>query len=74
MLVVMHPVRRVGQPLDTVQVRHIVVVGLGQFLAEVAIALPPDDQGGCSPCSAISLAPVWSSVVLIAASLGSCQG
>jgi hypothetical protein len=29
-----------------VQVGHVVVVGLGKFGAEVAIALPPDDQGG----------------------------
>jgi hypothetical protein len=28
-----------------VQVGHVVVVGLGKFGAEVAIALPPDDQG-----------------------------
>ena len=45
-LVVVHPVRGVGQPLDAVEVGHVVVVGLGEFLAEVAIALAPDDQGG----------------------------
>src|SRR5713101_9182635 len=46
-LVVMDPMRRVGQPLDAVQVGHVIVVGLGEFGAEVVIALPPDDQGGC---------------------------
>jgi hypothetical protein len=45
-LVVVDPVRRVGQALDAVEVGHVVVVGLGEFWAEVAIALPPDDQGG----------------------------
>ena len=39
-LVVVDPVRGVGQPLDAVQVGHVVVVGLGQFCAEVAVALP----------------------------------
>jgi len=45
-LVVMHPMRRLGQAFDTVQVGHVVVVGFGEFWAEVAITLPPDDQGG----------------------------
>ena len=45
-LVVMDPVRRVGQALDAVEVGHVLVVGLGELGAEVAIALPPDDQGG----------------------------
>ena len=40
-LVVMHPVRGVRQPLDTLEVRDVVVLGLGQLLAEVAIALRP---------------------------------
>ncbi len=44
MLVVMDPVRRFGQALDAVEVGNIVVIGLGQFGAEVAIALPPDDE------------------------------
>src|SRR5205823_9643667 len=43
-LVVMHPVRRVGQALHAVEVGYVVAVGLGQFGAEVGIALPPDDQ------------------------------
>jgi hypothetical protein len=38
-LVVMDPVRGVGQALDAVKVGHIVAVGLGEFGAEVAIAL-----------------------------------
>ena len=42
----MHPVRGVGQALDAVEAGHVVVVGLGEFLAEVAIGLPPDDQRG----------------------------
>ena len=42
----MHPVRGVGQAPDTVEAGHVVVVGLGEFLAEVAIGLPPDDQRG----------------------------
>jgi hypothetical protein len=45
-LVVMDSMRRVSQALDAIQVGHVVVVGLGEFLTEVAIALPPDDQGG----------------------------
>src|SRR4051795_1702396 len=43
-LVVMDPVRRVGQALDAVEVGYVVAVGLGEFGAEVGIALPPDDQ------------------------------
>ena len=39
----MHPVRGIGQALDAVEAGHV-VVGLGEFLAEVAIGLPPDDQ------------------------------
>jgi hypothetical protein len=42
----MDPVRRVGQPLDAGQVGHVVVLGLGEFGAEVTIGLAPDDQGG----------------------------
>src|SRR5262245_9126527 len=44
-LVVMDPVRGVGQALDALEARHIVVIGLGQVIAEVAIPLSPDDQG-----------------------------
>ena len=40
-LVVMHPVRRVGQTLDAVEVRYIIVLGLGEVGAEVGIALAP---------------------------------
>src|SRR4051794_637596 len=40
--VVMHPVRRVGQSLHTIEVGHIVALGLGEVGAEVGIALPPD--------------------------------
>ena len=35
----MHPVRRVGQALHTVEVGHIVALGLGEVGAEVGIAL-----------------------------------
>ena len=42
----MHPVRRLGQALDTIQVGHILVVGLSELLTEVAVALPPNDQVG----------------------------
>jgi hypothetical protein len=45
-LVVMHPMRRVGQALDAIQVGHVSAVGLGELWAKVAIALPPDDQCG----------------------------
>ena len=45
-LVVMDPVRGVGQALDAVEVGHVVVVGFGEFGVEVVIALAPDDQGG----------------------------
>ena len=38
-LVVMHPVRGVGQALNAVQAGHVVAVGFGQFGAEVVIAL-----------------------------------
>ena len=44
-LVVMDPMRGVGQELDPVEVGHVVVIGLGQIFAEVAIPLAPDDQG-----------------------------
>src|SRR5512132_3621210 len=43
-LVVMHPVRGVRQALHAVQVGYVVAFGLGEFGAEVGIALPPDDQ------------------------------
>jgi hypothetical protein len=45
-LVVVDPVRRVGQALDAVEVGDVLVVGLGEIRAEVAILLAPDDQGG----------------------------
>jgi hypothetical protein len=35
----MDPVRGAGQALDALQVGHVVVLGLGQLLAEVAVAL-----------------------------------
>src|SRR5690349_14305327 len=38
-LVVVDPVRGVGQPLDALEVGHVLVVGFGQVFAEVAIAL-----------------------------------
>jgi hypothetical protein len=38
--------RGVGQALDAVQVGHVIAVGLGQFWAEIMIALPPNDQCG----------------------------
>src|SRR3954453_20306974 len=45
-LVVVDPMRGVGQALDTVEVGHVVVVRLGERGAEVAVLLAPDDQGG----------------------------
>jgi hypothetical protein len=36
----MDPVRRVGEALHAVEVGNIVVIGLGQFRAEVGVALP----------------------------------
>src|SRR4249920_3364145 len=45
-LVVMDPVRRVGKALDTVEVGYVIVFGLGEFGAEVAIALAPNDECG----------------------------
>src|SRR6185437_9780951 len=42
--VVVHPVRGVRQPLDAVQVGDVVAIRLGEFWAEVVIALSPDDQ------------------------------
>src|SRR5262245_2042303 len=45
-LVVMDPMRGVGQALDPLEVGHIVADGLGQLGAEVPIALAPDDQCG----------------------------
>jgi hypothetical protein len=42
----MNPVRGVRQPLDTLEIRDVVGLGLGQFLSEVLIALPPDDERG----------------------------
>ena len=45
-LVVVDPVRRIGQALDAVEVGDILIVGLGQTWAEIAILLAPDDQRG----------------------------
>src|SRR6185436_20986865 len=45
-LVVVDPVRRVGQPLDAVEVGDVLVMRLGEVWAEVAILFAPDDQGG----------------------------
>ena len=45
-LVVVDPVRCAGQALDAVEVRDVLGMGLGELAAEVAVALPPDDQGG----------------------------
>src|SRR3954452_14350360 len=45
-LVVLDPMRRVGQALDAVEVGDVLVVRLGQIRAEVAILLAPDHQGG----------------------------
>jgi hypothetical protein len=39
-LVVMDPMRGVGQALDAVEVGHVIAVRLGELGAEVAIALP----------------------------------
>ena len=36
----MHPVRGVGQAPDAAEAGHVVVVRLGEFLAEVAIGIP----------------------------------
>src|SRR3954451_21698823 len=43
--VVMDPVRGARYALDAVEVGYVVVIGLGQFGAEVPIVLTPDDQG-----------------------------
>ena len=43
-LVVMGPVRRVGQALDAVEVRYVSAVGFSEFGAEIGIAFAPDDQ------------------------------
>src|ERR1700710_2524467 len=45
-LVVVDPVRGVGQALDAVEVGHVVVVRLGERGTEVAVAFAPDDEGG----------------------------
>lgn len=42
-LIVMDPVRR-GQALNAVQVGYVIVVWLGQFLADVAVVLPPGNS------------------------------
>ena len=42
----MDPVRRVGEALDAVEVGYVIVFGLGEFGAEVAIALAPNDECG----------------------------
>ena len=47
-LVVVDPMRGVGQALDAVEVGHIVAVGLGEFGAEVAIALPQMTRVGAA--------------------------
>ena len=39
-LVVVNPVRGVGQALDAVEVGHVVVIGFGEFRPDVFIALP----------------------------------
>ena len=44
-LVVMHPMRGVRQPLDPNEVRHVVVIGLGQAaVPELWEAVQQDDQ------------------------------
>src|SRR5262249_23966023 len=43
-LVVVHPVRCVGQALHAVEVGDVVVLGLREVGAEVGILLTPDDQ------------------------------
>ena len=43
-LVVVDPVRGPRQALDAVEALDIVAVGFGELGAEVAVALPPDDQ------------------------------
>src|SRR4051794_14010219 len=40
----MDPVRGVGQALHAIEVWYVVALGLSEVGAEVAIALPPDDQ------------------------------
>ena len=44
-LVVVDPVRRVGQALDAVEVRHVLRVRFRQIRTEVAVLLAPDDEG-----------------------------
>jgi hypothetical protein len=43
-LVVVHPMRRVGQAFHAVEVGDIFMVGFGELGAEIGVALPPDDQ------------------------------
>jgi hypothetical protein len=43
-LVVMHPVRRIGQAFHAVEVGYVIGLGFCEVRAEVGIALPPDDQ------------------------------
>jgi hypothetical protein len=44
--VVMDPVRGVGETLDAVEVGYVIMFGLGEFGAEVAIALAPYHECG----------------------------
>src|SRR5262245_3897164 len=46
-LVVVHPVGRVRQALDPLEVGHVLLVRLGELGPEVPVALAPDDHGGC---------------------------
>ena len=71
-LVVMHPVRRVGQALHAVEVGHVVAAGLGEVGAEVGILLPPDHQCGrrdraklCRGCRGFLLGLSYRSAVVV---------
>jgi hypothetical protein len=58
-LVVMHPVRRVGQALNAVEVGYVVAVGLREVEAEVGIALPQITSVGAEIGRSFAAASFW---------------
>ena len=58
-LVVMHPVRCVREALDAIEVGYVVAVGLGQFGAEVGIALPQMTSVGAEIGRSFAVASFW---------------
>ena len=55
----MHPVRRVRQALDAVEVGHVVAVRLGEVRAEVGIALPQMTSVGAEIGRSFATASFW---------------